>query len=176
MDARKIGQLVPTDLKYWTTWSWWIIIGVSILHVAHATPSYIAGGFFAVALVVVLVGSAMFVMCNRSHLCTTRFYMHYSAQKNLSQTDEQDLDVAAIASWENLGTHVLPALIVTAALIYRPSRSTYWQRVLVAAIPVTLYNLHSYFVGPSINATYGFGNHMYLFPYVVLLLLALVKV
>ena len=147
-----VKNVVPRSTQFLTTWTWWITLAVVVLHVLRVTPSYVAAGLFPITLLVLVVGSGMYVKCTTTKICEDRYYLNYSKKHNFKQNKKPDYN--AIVSTDNLGTHVFPLLLICLALLTRPSHSTYIQRATVATVFVSIYLLHAYFVGPGITDSY----------------------
>lgn len=147
-----VKNVVPTNTQMFTTWAWWVSLAVIVLHVLRITPSYVAAGMFPVTLLVLIIGSGMYVKCTTTKVCEQRYYLNYSKKHNFKQNTKPEFD--AIISPDNLGTHIMPLLLICLALLTRSSHSTYGQRATIATVFVSIYLLHGYFIGPNITDSY----------------------
>lgn len=147
-----VKNVVPVNTRFFTTWIWWTTLAVTILHILRIIPSYVAAGIFPLTLVLLVVGSGMYVKCTTTKICENRYYLNYSKKHNFKQNTRPEFN--AILSSDNLGTHVFPLLLICLALLTRSSHSTYSQRAAIATAFGSMYLLHGYFIGPNITDTY----------------------
>lgn len=143
---------VPKDSTFFTTWAWWTVLLAVVLHISRLTPSSVAGGLLPVTLLVALVGTALAVMCSTSASCPSRNYLAYSRKHRIAHSGPQ-WDQAF--SYHNLSTHVFPLLLLAAALLVRPSRSTYLHRVLISLLGPIVYVVYTYAKKSSLEKVYN---------------------
>ena len=164
---------IPEKFKYLTTWNWWLVVIVSILHLLKLTPGVLASGLFPIALVTALVGSALFVGCNTTNVCPTKHYKRYTQKYDLKHTA---LQFEQIVNEENISSHLFPLLLLSGVLLTNPTNTLWWQRFCVAAIVATIYNFHSYTIGPDVTQVYNLPYSMYFCSYFILLSLSFIPV
>lgn len=169
-----IQKIIPQTFKYFTTWAWYLVLIISILHLLKVSPSFVASGMFPVAVMVLIVGSGMMAMCSQTNVCPARQYKEFSSKRHLQHFGK--IDLGNILSAENIGVHIFPLLLLCSALLIRPSKSTMLQRLGVSLIPFTLYMLHTYFVGPSVSEVYNLDPSFFASGYFVLILLSFIPV
>ena len=164
---------IPHKVQYLTTWNWWLVFGVSILHLLDVTPNEFAPGMFPIVLSVAIVGTMLFIACNTSNVCPTKHYKRYSEKYDLKHTD---LQFEQSIHDENISTHLFPLLLLSAVLLAKPSKTLWWQRFSVSAIIASIYIFHSCVIGPNINQTYNMPVYMYYSAYIILLAFSLIPV
>ncbi len=176
ISLEKIGirKIIPQTFKYFTSWAWYLVLIVSALHLLKISPPYVAGGMFPISLMVLIIGSGMMAMCSQTNVCPERRYKQYSSKRHLQHFGK--IDFKNILSAENIGTHVFPLLLLCCALLIRPSQSTMIQRLSVSIIPLTVYMLHAYFVGPNISEVYNIDTKFFCGAYLILILLSFIPV
>ena len=156
-----------------TTWNWWLVLVVSILHLLDLTPGVLAAGMFPIALGVAIIGSVLFVGCNTTNVCPFKFYKRYSKKYDLKHTE---LQFEQIVHQENISTHLFPVLLISAVLLTKPTKTLWWQRFCIALMISLIYSCHSYTIGPDITVVYSMPKIMYFASYVLLLVLSLIPV
>ena len=151
-EKKKNSMQVPRGSAFFTTWVWWTVLIVVVLHVSRLTPSILAGGLLPVTLVVTFVGSVLAVMCSTSASCPNRHYLAYSRKHRIAYPKPQWDE---LFSYDNLSTHIFPLLLLAAALLVRPSGSTYWHRALISLLPPVLYTVYTYARNSSFDEVYN---------------------
>ena len=156
---------IPDNIKYLTTWNWWLVVGASILHLLDVTPPEFAPGLFPVTLSVAIVGTMLFIACNTTNVCPTKHYKRYSEKYDLKHTD---LQFEQSINNENISTHLFPLLLLSAVLLTNPSKTVWWQRFSVSAVIASIYIFHSRIIGPDIEKVYNMPRYMHYAAYVIL--------
>lgn len=143
---------VPKDPTFFTTWAWWTVLLAVLLHVSRLSPPALAAGLLPVTLLVALVGTGLAVMCSTSASCPSRNYLAYSRKHGIAASGPQ-WDQAF--SYHNLSTHVFPLLLLAAALLVRPSGSTYLYRALISLLGPVVYVVYTYARKSSLEKVYN---------------------
>lgn len=130
-------QPVPHTPSHLSTWAWWVVIVICVLHAAHTIPCGIIGGMFAMMFAIAISGTCVaWVTSNKKHFFNT------------------DNTFEAVFSPGNVGQHVLPFLIVCLTMLYRPCTSTYAERLMYAFILPLLYVASIYIQNQNVSEHY----------------------
>ena len=164
---------VPHKIQYLTTWNWWLVVGLSMLHLLNVTPPEFASGVFPITFGVAIIGTMLFIACNTSNVCPTKHYKRYSEKYDLRH---RELQFEQSIHDENISTHLFPLLLLSAVLLTKPSKSLWWQRFSISAVIASIYIFNSCIIGPDINKIYSMPLQMYFGGYLILLGLSFVPV
>lgn len=166
-----LGELAPTNFKYFTTWSWWSSVVIAFLHVARIIPGFVASGMFPLTLAVAIFGSTMMIMCNTTKVCKKKNFQTYIERKQLLPSKPR---VEEAWSERNIIAHLLPLLLLCCALIANPTKTTFFARLFVAFVLPIVYFVWSATTNQLIDKVYHIPKLSYVACVSLLVLLCLI--